>query len=192
MDVLRMIREYDSQVQFHKDLQSFKDSGNELTKMTVLAKTDVWYGDEGTCDVKYCEEHGIPYSHGGTFSGTGCIVGVKGNVIMDVIRRFEGGEALGDKFSKRLCEYFKSRGLESVRCDNNDILIDGYKVASGAEVGLQDGMRYLGFQISIHQDMETIRIVCKKPMLKVPKALSEYGITTEDIVSLCKEYWSVN
>jgi hypothetical protein len=25
-------------------------------------------------------------------------------------------------------------------------------------------------------------------MVKMPKALSEYGITTEDIISFCKEY----
>jgi hypothetical protein len=79
--------------------------------------------------------------------------------------------------------------MDSVRQDNNDILVDGFKVASGAEVSLPNGFRYVAYQISINQDLETIKHACLKPMVKVPKALSEYGITTEEMVDFCKNYW---
>lgn len=181
--------EFDSQVAFHNQIEDFLKRDKEEFKITVLARNEVWYGDEDTCDTKYCDEHNIPYSHGKSFGGTGCIVGVKGNVILDIKKVLYGGEALGDRFSKALCEYFKSRGLYSVRCDNNDVLIDDFKVASGAEITLPTGYQYMGFQISIYQDLETIKKVCMKPMLKVPKALDDYGITTDDIVKFCKEYW---
>jgi hypothetical protein len=29
-------------------------------------------------------------------------------------------------------------------------------------------------------------------MIKVPKALSEYGITTEEMVKFCEDYWTKN
>jgi len=31
--------------------------------------------------------------------------------------------------------------------------------------------------------------ICKKEMVKIPKALSDYGITTEEIVDFCEAYW---
>lgn len=40
-------------------------------------------------------------------------------------------------------------------------------------------------------DLEDIKKICKKPMKKVPKGLSEYGITTEEVeqmfLEFCKE-----
>ena len=77
------------------------------------------------------------------------------------------------------------------RCDNNDVLIDGYKVASGCDTNV-DGWAYMGYQISINQDIETIKHACNKPMVKVPKGLGEYGITTKEMVEFCKKYWNNN
>lgn len=179
-----------SQIEFHNTMEDFLNSNEEETKLTVLDRTEAFYSEEGTCDTKWCDEHNIPYSKNRMFCGIGCIVAVKGNVVIDIKRRLEGGECLSDRFAKALCEYLKNKGLDSVRCDNNDVLVDDYKVASGAETVLPNGLNYMGFQISISQDLEAIRKICKKPMLKVPKALSEYGITTEEIVKLCEDYWT--
>ena len=79
--------------------------------------------------------------------------------------------------------------MESARCDNNDVLVDGYKVASGCET-IHNGFNYMGYQISLYQDLETIKNVCNKPMVKIPKALSEYGITTDEMVDFIEEYWN--
>ena len=99
-----------------------------------------------------------------------------------------GGEALSDRFSKELCKYLAQKGLPSVRQDNNDILVDGFKVASGGEITINN-WNYMGYQISVNQDIEAIENICTKPMIKIPKALSDYGITTDEIVEFCKEYW---
>ena len=132
--------EFTSQVAFHNQIEDFFAREKDEMKITVLNKTEVWYGDEASCDIKYCDEHNIPHSHGKTFSNTGCIVGVKGNVIIDVKKLVFGGEALGDRFSKVLCEYFKSRGLDSVRCDNNDVLIDGCAIPLESGILLVTGV----------------------------------------------------
>lgn len=185
-----MYKIYNSQIEFHKnDMEEFINSNDEGFKITVMDRTEALYGGESTIDKKYCDEHGIPYSQGKLIQNTGCIIAVKGNVLLDIKKRFNGGECLCDKFSKCLCEYFKNKGMNSVRQDNNDVLVDDYKVASGAEVNLPNGFQYIAYQISINQDIETIKHACLKPMVKVPKALSEYGITTEEMVDFCQKYW---
>ena len=187
------IKRLNSQVEFHKKyLNDFLESNEDETKITVLENTEAFYSDEGTCDTKYCDENNIPYSRNEMFNNVGCIVSIKGNIIVDIKRKFDGGECFCDNFSKALCEYFRSKGINSVRQDNNDVLVDGYKVASGAEVDLPNGFRYAGYQISINQDLDTIKRVCKKPMVKVPKALSEYGITTDEMKDFCVYYWTNN
>ena len=45
--------------------------------------------------------------------------------------------------------------------------------------------------ISMNVNLDHIKAICKKPMEKVPKGLSEYGITTEEVekmfVAFCKQ-----
>lgn len=37
--------------------------------------------------------------------------------------------------------------------------------------------------------METIQYVCLKPMVKIPKALSDFGITRNDMLEFIKRWW---
>lgn len=185
------IKYYNSQIEFHKnDMENFLNSDKEEFKITVLDRTEALYGGESTIDKKWCDEHNIPYSQGKLIQHTGCIIGVKGNILLDIKKYLTNGKAICDDFSERLCEYFMKRGLNSVKQDNNDILVDGFKVASGAEVTLPNGFQYVAYQISINQDLEAIKHACLKPMIKVPKALSEYGITTEEMKKFCEDYWN--
>lgn len=184
---------FNSQIEFHKYyMDEFLSSNDNEFKITVLDRTEALYGGEQTIDKNYCDKHNIPYSQGKLIQNTGCIIGVKGNILLDIKRKFNGGECICDKFSKTLVEYFKSKGMNSVRQDNNDVLVDDFKVASGAEVSLENGFQYVAYQISIYQDLETIKHACKKPMIKIPKALNEYGITTEEMLKFVKEYWNKN
>lgn len=186
------IKFYSSQIQCIKEQPLFIGSQNEETTITVLDNTEAIYIDDGTCNIKWCEENNIPYIQQLNLHNGGCIIGVKGNVFVDAKRKISsGGENLADVFSKALCLYLKSKGLDTIRCDNNDILVDNFKVASGCEMRV-NGFQYVGYQISINQDIETIRHACNKEMIKVPKGLSEYGITTDDIKDFCIKYWSVN
>ncbi len=181
---------YNSQIEFHKnDMEKFLNSDKDEFKITVMDRTEALYGGDWTIDKEWCDKNAIPYSQGKLIKNTGCIIAVKGNVLLDIKKRFNGGECLCDKFSKALCEYFKTKGMNSARQDNNDVLVDDFKVASGAEVTLPNGFQYIAYQISINQDLDVIKHACLKPMVKVPKALSEYGITTEEMVEFCKKYW---
>lgn len=90
-------------------------------------------------------------------------------------------------FISAFCDFLKDKGLNAV-IDNNDILIDGYKVSSGTE-GEIKGWRYFGYQISVNQDIDLISTVCKKEMVKPPKGLSEFGVTTEQVVDFCNNFW---
>ena len=48
----------------------------------------------------------------------------------------------------------------------------------------------MGFQISINQDIKAIENICYKHSVKKPKALSDFGVTTEEIVEFCENYFS--
>ena len=186
------IKEYNSQIQFVKEEQSFLDSANDETAIIVLDNTEAVYGADDSCNTEWCEQNNVPFIHQAKLQGGGCIIGVKGNIFVDAKRKMiNGGENLADKFSKALCAYLKEKGLDSVRTDNNDVLVDDFKVASGCESTVNN-FQYMGYQISINQDIETIKHACNKPMVKVPKALSEYNITTNEMKSFCINYWNNN
>jgi len=176
-----------SQVEFIENIDYFIDSKDELCKITIMDDTEAIYIDEGTCDLEWCKQHAIPFARQKYFFNAGCIIAVKGNIFLDVKIKVKGENA-ADKFSKALCKYFIDKGLSSVRCDNNDVLIDGYKVASGCESRINN-LHYMGYQISINQDLDTIKKVCKKEMVKIPKGLSEFGITTEEMIEFCINYF---
>lgn len=181
---------YNSQIEFHKNhMEDFLNSDKEEMKIAIMDRTEALYGGDWTIDKEWCDNNNIPYSQGKLIQHTGCIIAVKGNILLDIKVKHNGGEMLSDKFSKALCEYFKNKGMDSVRQDNNDVLVDDCKVASGAEVTLPNGFQYIAYQISINQDLDAIKHACKKPMVKVPKALSDYGITTDEMVEFCNNFW---
>lgn len=178
---------YTSQVEFLKKEKEFIDSPQEETVIVVLNRTEAIYCEEGSCNIKYCQENGIPYAK--MPQGGGCIIGVSGNIFVNIKRKSLGKESYGDVFTKDFANHLKEiYNLSSVRCDNNDVLVDGFKIASAVETTI-NGWRYMSFQVSLNQDIETINKVCNKPMVKIPKALKEYGITTSDMLSFIEQYW---
>ena len=158
--------------------------------VVTLENTEVCYGIENSCNLEYCKENNIPYVWQKKLNLGGCIVGTKGNLFIDVKSLYDEDHNIVIEFANSLVDYFKSKGLNSVRCDNNDIMIDDYKVASGADFNYNHQMHYMGYQISINQDIELIQNICNKPMLKTPKGLSDYDITTEEMRQFCIDYWA--
>lgn len=170
------------------DLQdSFLNSSEEETAIAILENEEVLYWKEDQCDTHYLDEHNITYFKFNLKCG--CTVAAKGNLMIVAKRHHVGGKSISLIFAEELCEYLKKKGINSVACDNNDVMVDGYKTASAmkSEIGNWD---VVCFQISINQDIETIEKVCKKPMIKIPKGLGEYGITTEEMLQFCIDYWS--
>ncbi len=92
------------------------------------------------------------------------------------------------RFAEQFVEWLKAKGLHAEYRDN-DILVDGFKVC-GTCVTRYGRIDYTGIHIGINTNVDHIRAICKKPMVKVPKGLSEYGITTEEVeqwwIEFCK------
>lgn len=93
-------------------------------------------------------------------------------------------------FTDYFMEWLKGKGLNA-RYEDNDILVDDYKVC-GTCITRYGRIDYTGVHIGINTNLDHIKAICKKPMHKVPKGLSEYGITTEEVEQMflvfCKNY----
>jgi hypothetical protein len=168
--------------------QNVLNSKTEGTYIITLDQTEVVYCKDGTCNIDYCVEHGIPYAHQSIYSNCGCVVGLKGNIFLNV-KRINKQPYLLPMMSMALVKYFREKGLNSVRFINNDVLIDNHKVASGAQINAH-GYQYMSYQININSDIELIKAICNKPMVKVPKALKDYAVTTEEMLSFCEDFLS--
>lgn len=184
---------YDSQIKFVENGENdFLTSNNNEAVIICLNQTEVCYLNDDSCNVQYCEENNIPIIKNSEIktilqNNGGCIVGVNGNIFINI--KVKSDICLSDKFSKMLCQYLKNKGIESVSEDNNDILINGFKVASGCET-TYNGWQLMVYQISLYQDINLIENICTKAMVKVPKGLSEYGLTTEELKQFCIDYWT--
>ena len=192
-----------SQIDFVENYENdFLNSETNKLYIVTLDNTEVVYGKHESCNIEYCDCNNIKYINQDKLNTGGCIVGIKGNIFIDYkyithISRDTTDltfiERITKQFSNALCEYFKSKCLDSAICDNNDVLIDGYKVASGCQHEIVRDFKfiqYMGYQISIYQDLDLINHVCNKEMKKIPKALSEYGITTEEMVKFIEDFYS--
>ena len=77
----------------------------------------------------------------------------------------------------------------NAKIEKNDLLCDGYKVASYAYRTLPNGLTYTAMHLSMSVNMELIKNICKKEMKKVPKGLNDFGIYEEDILKLMEEIY---
>lgn len=90
------------------------------------------------------------------------------------------------KFAQYLIEQYKAKGLNATY-EGNDVLIDGYKI-SGLSESQYNRIKYSTIHIGINTNLDHVKAICKKPMEKVPKGLSEYGITTEEVEQMFLDY----
>ena len=73
--------------------------------------------------------------------------------------------------------YIKNKGINAY-FDNNDILIDGFKVF-GIGSKKFNNLEVFLIYIGINSNIDNIKKICNKSMKKIPKGLYEYGITVE-------------
>lgn len=90
------------------------------------------------------------------------------------------------RFAEYFVDWLKAKGLNAVYTDN-DVLIDDCKVC-GTCVTRYGRIDYTGIHIGINTNLDHIKAICRKPMKKVPKGLSEYGITTEEVEQMFLEF----
>lgn len=81
-------------------------------------------------------------------------------------------------------DYLCKKGINAVH-DENDILCDGFKVGSESRRRLNEqGLRFYGIFLSFNVDPNMVNKLCTKTMTKVPKGLSDYGITRKEILDV--------
>lgn len=135
-------------------------------------------------DKDYLKANGIESVRLGNAGG--CIVAFPGNIEVGHFSK-DLDNAFLEKLTKAMIEMLESRGLSTSK-DNNDILIDGiYKVYSTSKAAYNGAIAFSGAHISINCDAEVVRGICTKPMVKIPRGLSDYGLTTEEVLALILE-----
>ena len=133
-------------------------------------------------DEAICKELGYEvlesYNNGGT------IVSNAGDVVIAHFYEPENGWL--DRFSIYFTNWLRRKGLNVVY-ERNDILVDGYKVC-GTCITRYGRIDYNGVYIGMTTNLDHIKAICKKPMVKVPKGLSEYGITSEEVEQMFLDF----
>ena len=88
-----------------------------------------------------------------------------------------------EEFAKVLKDYLVGKGI-NCEYQGNDLIADGqYKVTSFSTRRYGD-ILFSAFHIAINMNLEMIQAICLKPMVKVPKGLADYGVTTDEIKAL--------
>lgn len=118
------------------------------------------------------------YNNGGTICAS------HGDIIFSHLDEPENGWIFS--FKDYFVEWLKSKGLNATY-EDNDVLVDGYKVC-GLCITSYGRIDFSSAIIGINTNLDHIKAICKKPMKKVPKGLSEYGITTEEIEQMFLEF----
>lgn len=173
---------------------SFTSDGNEVVTLcdfhvkhwenglVVFQPDKIWVAksplDSG--NTEFIEANNLKHFYLKT--GGGCIVAFPDNVEVahfstDCDNNFSG--VITDKVEKHLID----KGL-NVTKDNNDLLVDGCKVFSTGTVNYNQRVLATVIHTSINCDAELVDKICLKPMRKRPIGLSEYGITSNEILGL--------
>lgn len=133
-------------------------------------------------DETICKELG--YEIVESYNNAGTIVSNVGDILIGQTNAPNNGWY--DKFIVYFVNWLMSKGLNAEFKDN-DILVDGYKVC-GMCITRYGRIDYTGGIISINTNLTDIFKICRKPMVKVPRGLSEWGITTEEVEKMFLEF----
>lgn len=128
-----------------------------------------------------CEELGIPILKAHYLAGTN-VVFPNDLSIMEVKK---GYSRFGDKTIKLIRDYLLDKGLP-VFINGNDLMLFDITNKESYKVGSY-GSNYVGDVIesvvhfSINMDLELVKRICTKPMVKIPGELGSHGVTAEEL-----------
>lgn len=119
-----------------------------------------------------------------TYNNASTVVHCKGDILFGHFAEIENGWY--NRFIDYFVKWLKSKGLNADFV-SNDIVVDGYKVC-GMAITRYGRIDYTAGFIGINTNLDHIKAICRKPMKKVPKGLSDYGITTEEIEAMFLDF----
>ena len=140
----------------------------------VHRKTQV---DEELCNT-------LGYNIVESYNNAGTIISNEGDILIGHTNSPDNGWY--GRFIAYFIDWLKGKGLNA-EFVSNDIVVDGYKVC-GMCITRYGRIDYTGGIISVNVNLDHIKQICRKPMKKVPKGLSEYGITTAEVEKMFLEF----
>ena len=166
------------------DARDFETMANRETGETVALIHDtpcVWTGKLPTLDLAACERLGL-YVGRGKYHG-GSIVNMPGDLSLCVTTPTKS--EIARRIVDAAAEVLSEAGAAVTR-DGNDVLADGEKVVSWARARVQNSGKW---QSVVHfsagtMDLDLVRQICTKQMLKIPGSLSRYSITANDCLKV--------
>lgn len=169
---------YKQQEAFER-LKSIVWTNNTDSFITVVEETAVHYGFEGGFNKTAAASLKIPTYD--IYKNGGAMVTSPGDVLFCHMSK----DRLDD-FNDHIRKYLSTKiKQENVEIDN-DLLVNGKKVAGFMEISVNN-KHFYGGHISINCNLNLIKQICTKEMVKVPGGLGEYGITSEQVVSWLQE-----
>lgn len=148
--------------------------GHEGLIINICKSTFVETGSLRGFRQDICDKYGIPVAKTGYHGGS--IVCFPGD--LSFCETHWGPSEFAPEMIEKAVVFLKGKDLEITR-DENDILVDGEKVISWARFTTISGWVQSVVHFSINSDLNLIKEICTKQMLKIPGALSKYGITAD-------------
>lgn len=135
-------------------------------------------------DEDYCKEQDIEICNSFNFGGT--IVVDKGDINLAVTR--QNGWDVGNELLQYILDRLKNK-IPNLTIDDNDLLYKNiYKLVSYASINVGDGFIYSCWNITINPNIDRINKVCTKEMNKIPKSISDFGVTGEEIIQIFEDW----
>lgn len=169
---------------------SFDNVANVVTDLLVGQKEACVYciaeetgaivGSNGGADIDEIKHRNIKLIQINHEGGT--IIANAGDVEIGIFTKGYSGREYRDNIVNGIINLLKEKGYNAY-IQGNDILINGRKVV-GFGSRMFGKILYTAIQISVNINLELIKTICTKTMVKQPDGLKNYGVDTEDILDI--------
>ena len=188
----KSLYENSNEMELYYVLQHMKENNIEnLSVIFPIEEFSINYGNENDINIDFCSKNNLHYRYENRSGG--CMVFFPGNIVTCEI--YTTNNFLRQhKFLNDFVDWLKGKNIPA-STNNNDLLINGQKIIGAVSETLPipyKGWVYFGLSISINSDAELIDEICTKPMNKIPGALSDYGITSEEVMEWMLEWFNQN
>lgn len=170
------------QTELVEEIKKNIECGTHNIGYCIVESPIVFVYKKNQIDKTTCEEMGYDV-YEACYNG-GTIVGGIGSIAIIHFQKINNGWLM--RFVNYFVDWLKSKGLNA-EYTNNDILVDGYKVC-GMCVTRYGRIDYTAGFIGVNTNLDHIKAICQKPMQKVPRGLSDYGITTEEVEKMFLDF----
>ena len=173
--------------EYIEKLPSLLENKKDIVIITA-DKTYILNGVEPSCNYEYCKKHNLEILNTEHIGGT--IVNGKDDICVTFFTKVkptnDDASNLAENLIAKLYEYINKHTSANINYENNDILLEGFKTISWS-CAVYDDSLYAAIHIPFNIDLELIKNVCTKEMVKIPKGLEEFGINRNEIMKLIEE-----